>query len=94
MSLPVFSASGEAMRLPIFLFGLGIAIVASTLLGLAAGFDSVALVIFVVIVAVVVQLAYVGLVALLAAERKHEKSRRGTSSPNATSTQASQKNEV
>lgn len=87
-------ASGEAMRLPIFLLGFVVVVVASTALGLAAGFDSGALALFVISVVVVVQLAYVGLVALLAAERKQSTSQSGTSTPKAPSTQVSPENDV
>ncbi|WP_227271321.1 hypothetical protein [Roseobacter weihaiensis] len=82
------------MRLPIFLLGFLVAVVASMALGLAAGFDSGALALFVLAVVVIVQLAYVGLVALLAAERKQSSSQSGLSTPKAPSTRVSPENDV
>ena len=61
---------GDVMRLPIFLLGFVVAVVAATAIGLAAGFEPVELMAFVIAVVIAVQLAYVALVALLAAEHK------------------------
>lgn len=65
------------MRLPIFLLGFLVAVLASTALGVAVGFRTGTLVLFVIAVATVAQLAYVGLVAVLAAEQKQKTQRPG-----------------
>lgn len=66
------------MRFPAFLIGLAISVVGSVLLGLAFELEAGAFVIFVLAVLVIVQLAYVGLVALMAYAR-HRKTTQNAS---------------
>ncbi|MEM1428901.1 MAG: hypothetical protein AAGG09_05550 [Pseudomonadota bacterium] len=61
------------MRLPVFLVGLGVVVAASVLAGTAAGFAAGTLVLFVVAAVIVAQLAYVGLVAVLARGKAAER---------------------
>lgn len=61
---------GDVMRLPVFLLGFVVAFVAAIIIGRAAGFEPIALIAFVIAVVIAVQLAYVALIALLAAEHK------------------------
>lgn len=82
------------MRLPFFLIGFVVAVAAATAFGVAAGFETGKLVLFVVGVVVVVQLAYVGLVALLAAERRQSTRRRSVVTPKTQTTQISPENDA
>ncbi len=62
----------DRMRLPIFIVGLFVAVAVSAAIGMAAGFESSQLVLFVIVVTVALQLAYVLVVALLAAEHSRK----------------------
>ena len=82
------------MRLPVFLVGFIVTVVASTAFGIAADFKTGKLALFVVGVVIVVQLAYVGLVALLAFQRKQSTQRRSVGTPKTHSTPVSPENDV
>lgn len=57
------------MRLPVFVVGLLLSIAASAGVGYVVGFETTHLVLFAIAVTVVLQLAYVLVVALMAAQR-------------------------
>ena len=80
------------MRLPIFLLGFAVAVVAATAIGMAAGFETGTLVAFVIAVVIVAQLAYVGLIALLAVERKRQMP--DASTPKARTSRVSRENDA
>ncbi|MES0864707.1 hypothetical protein ABLN87_20330 [Ruegeria sp. SCPT10] len=61
------------MRLPIFLAGFFFSVAVAAAIGMAAGFSTGKLILFVIAVAVVLQLAYVAVVALLAANQKRKR---------------------
>lgn len=62
------------MQLPIFIAGLFLSIVLSAVVGYLAGFEAAQLILFVIAVAVVLQLAFILIVALMAAARKRKDS--------------------
>ncbi len=82
------------MRVTLFLITLFVSGVAASVLGVLAGFESATLFLFVVAVVVVTQLVYVGLVALLVAERKHEISQSGKVTRKASSKHASSESDL
>ena len=84
----------EAMRFPFFVIGFTIAVVASVVFGLAAGFETGKLLVLVLGVVIVVQLAYVALVAILAFHRKRSTQRRKGIKPKPHSTKVSPENDV
>lgn len=67
-----FAPTGDEMRLPVFIVGLFLSVALAAAIGYAAGFGPLKLILFCVAVAVVLQLAYVLVVALLAAERSRK----------------------
>ena len=76
------------MRLPVFVVGLLLSIAASVGIGMFAGFETGQLILFVIAVTVVLQLAYVVVVALLAAERARKTQGDTEKEPNVASSAA------
>lgn len=82
------------MRISVFLITLLVSGLAATVLGILAGFKAITLVLFVIAVIVAVQLAYLGLIALRVAERKHEVSQSGKVTRKASSKHASSESDL
>lgn len=82
------------MRLPIFIAGFFVSVALAAAIGVAAGFSTGKLILFIVAVAIMLQLAYVAVVALLAANRKRRTQDTDSKAPSAPSTQVSQETDA
>ncbi|MEL7213954.1 MAG: hypothetical protein AAGK92_14915 [Pseudomonadota bacterium] len=82
------------MRFAAFLIGLILAVMGSVLLGLAFELETGALVVFVIAVLVIVQLAYVGLVALMAYARHRKTGQRASADKTRPAAPVTQENDA
>ncbi|MEO1110465.1 MAG: hypothetical protein AAFX90_21360 [Pseudomonadota bacterium] len=82
------------MRLPIFIAGFFFSVAVAAAIGMAAGFSTGKLILFVIAVAVVLQLAYVAVVVFLAANQKRKRQDKEGKTPSAPTAQVPQETDA